>query len=101
MTIEAQASFVTEVQKLSENERKTLMAWKGTCEENNVLPFAAVARKSDINPGLVRRFVRALARKRMLQFCRMSWNDEGPRGAGYTPTPQGYAVIALAEAEAG
>lgn len=85
--------------RLSTNEHKTLMAWKGTCEEDNVFSFAVVAREAEIPSGSVRRFVRALARKGMLQFCRVSWNDEGPRGAGYMPTPQGYAHIALAEVD--
>jgi hypothetical protein len=78
----------------SENERKTLLAWAGSSEEDNVLPFAAVARRAEINPGSVRRFVRALARKGALEFCRMSWNDEGPCGAGYKPTAAGYTALA-------
>jgi predicted transcriptional regulator len=79
---------------LTDNEITALSAWRGSNEENNVLSFAAVAQRSAIPQGSVRRFVRALARKGALQFCRMSWNDEGPCGAGYMPTKAGYEAIA-------
>ncbi|QDZ10557.1 helix-turn-helix domain-containing protein [Devosia ginsengisoli] len=85
---------------LTENERKALLAWQGSCEENNVLPFATVALRAEMPKGSVRRFVRALARKGMLQFCRMSWDEEGPRGAGYMPTKAGYAALSSIEVSA-
>lgn len=68
-------------------------AWRGTCEENNVLPFRTVAEFSEVPTHLVRRVVRALARKGMVEFCQMSWNDEGPCGAGYMPTEAGYEYL--------
>lgn len=81
------------IPELSDNEAAALAAWRGTCEEDNVLSFAAVSHRTAIPQGSVRRFVRALARKGFVKFCRMSWTDEGPRGAGYMATATGYAAI--------
>lgn len=81
------------IPELSKNEAAALTAWRDTCEEDNVLSFAVVAQRSALAERKVRRFVRALARKGFVKFCRMSWNDEGPRGAGYFPTNVGYAAI--------
>lgn len=82
------------IPELSNNEATALTAWRETCEEDNVLSFAVVSHRSALPQGSVRRFVRALARKGFVRFCRMSWNDDGPRGAGYMPTAIGYAAIA-------
>lgn len=71
-----------------------LLAWRGTNEENNVFSFGVVSRESGLERSKVRRIVRYLARKGLLQFCQVSWNDEGPRGAGYMPTTAGYEEIA-------
>lgn len=80
---------------LTENERQVFKAWIGTNEEGNVLSFAAVARRVGVHQATVRRFVRAIARKGFLEFCRMSWNDDGPCGAGYMPTAAGLEALSL------
>jgi hypothetical protein len=79
--------------RLTPKEQTVLMAWAGTHEEDNVLSFAAVSHRTAVPRGSVRRFVRALARKGLVEFCRMSWSDDGPCGAGYMATMAGYEAI--------
>jgi hypothetical protein len=81
--------------RLSFTEAATLKAWDGTGEDDNVLSFDLVSECSGVARTRVRRAVRSLARKGVLEFCRCSWNDEGQMcGAGYLPTDVGRAILA-------
>lgn len=78
---------------LSDLEIECLTAWR----EGGVgcgLPFRVVPMKTSVKPAQVRRVVRALARKGMLEYARALWSEEGPCGAGYCLTQQGADRLA-------
>lgn len=79
--------------KLTANERAVLLDMYPNCgwdEEPLCLPFKAI---HGVEPILVRRTVRSLARKGLASFHKGLWTDDGePAGAGYTLTPQGRAL---------
>jgi Mn-dependent DtxR family transcriptional regulator len=80
---------------LTELEAKTLTAWKGSDPDYGYLSFDQIAHRSGVERYRVRRFVRALARKGLVQYGRGLWSDEGDmRGAGYGLTTAGAGVIA-------
>lgn len=79
--------------KLTDLEQQALFAWHGTCEENNVLSFDIIANWSRVPRPKVRRVVRSLARKGLVEIT-TGFSDEGMiMGRGYMPTPSGYAVL--------
>ena len=60
--------------------------------------FKGITKRCDVEPHLIRRVVRALARKGLAQYERSLWCDDGmPAGAGYRCTDAGFtAFTALA-----
>lgn len=79
--------------KLTEDERFALKAWADTCEENNVLAFDTIANWSGVARPKVRRVVRSLARKGLLELT-TGFGDEGQiMGRGYMPTRLGQTHI--------
>jgi len=80
--------------KLSSNEAEAMSAWIGASGDFGILSFKAVAVRCSLGPHLVRRTVRALARKGLLVFARCSWSDDGEMmGAGYEPTAEGWRYL--------
>lgn len=84
---------------LTQNEATALKAWEMSDPDFDVLPFAAIARRSKLPAHLVRRTVRSLARKGLTQFVRGCWTEDGePAGSGYGLTRVGRDVMnALSE----
>lgn len=79
---------------LSANEKQAMTAWMGCDEDYGYLSFSGVAARSSLAPNLVRRTVRALARKQMLKFGKGLWSDEGEmRGSGYGLTSAGQSYV--------
>lgn len=79
---------------ISENEATAMAAWMDLSVDFAVLNFSVVARLSGLQQSLVRRTVRALARKGMLEFVNCCWDDDGEmRGAGYQPTDRGWSYV--------
>jgi len=78
--------------KLSSNQRKCLSAWKD--QEDSGLHFAAIQKRSKLEGYLVRRTVRALARKGLTKYVNSLWTEDGDMyGAGYALTPAGRRAI--------
>lgn len=82
---------------MSPNEMKALQALAeayGDYEEFCFLSFKVIAKRSGLDPKLVRRTVRSLARKGFARYANGLWTDEGElAGAGYCCTKDGYAAI--------
>lgn len=79
---------------LSKTEAAVFRAWEGCSEDYGYLSFASVSRRSSVEPYKIRRAVRAIARKGLLQFGKGLWDDEGsPRGSGYGLTKTGRAYL--------
>lgn len=56
--------------------------------------FKGIASGCDVEPHLVRRVTRALARKGLAQYERTLWDEyDGPAGAGYRCTEAGFAWL--------
>jgi len=82
--------------RLTALQRLLLAAWVGMGEEFGCLTFNAIARRSGVDRRLVRRGIRALARKGVTEYHRGLWTDEGePAGSGYGLTPLGWAALDL------
>lgn len=80
--------------KLTGYEAKVLQAWEGTGSDFGVLSFRAIAVRAEIDLSKVRRAVRALARKGLTKYVRVSWTDEGELyGAGYDITEAGRSAL--------
>ena len=80
--------------RLTPDESLTIMAWQSTSAENNVLPFKVIAEWSGVPLYKIRRIVRSLARKGLVEIT-TGFNDEGMiMGRGYMPTTRGYIEIA-------
>lgn len=81
--------------RLSKTESAVFAAWNECDEDFGYLSFGAVAEKSGVEHHKIRRAVRAIARKGLLQFARGLTNDDGEfYGAGYGLTAQGKAYRA-------
>lgn len=79
--------------RLTQLQLETLKAW-ADCAPGDGMPFAHVSNLSSTPLHLVRRVVRALARKGMVAFHRSLWTDEGlMAGAGYVLTRDGRKVL--------
>lgn len=79
--------------KLSKLEQQALTAWRD-CQVGYGFGFRMVERHSETPSHLIRRVVRSLARKGMVEYCRSLFNeDEGTMGAGYTLTEQGSKFL--------
>jgi RIO-like serine/threonine protein kinase len=78
--------------KVSEREYKILevLANAGGREDFGYLSFAGIAKRSKLDQSIIRRTVRALARKKLAEYGRGLWSDGGePRGSGYCATSDG------------
>lgn len=78
---------------VSVRERKVLSVLANIFDphEWQALNFKGIARRCDVEPHLIRRVVRSLARKGLAQYERSLWSDDGlPAGAGYRCTQAGY-----------
>jgi hypothetical protein len=76
--------------KLVGFEAQAFNAWKECSEDFSIIGFKTVASRTGLDQRKVRRAVRGLARKGLVQFYRVSWTDEGiPCGAGYGLTKAG------------
>lgn len=82
---------------MSPNEIKALKALGeayNEYEEFCYLSFKGIARRSGLDPKIVRRTVRSLARKGFAEYGRGLWNDDGEMaGSGYCCTKAGYAAL--------
>lgn len=80
--------------ELTANQAKAMKAWEDTCEDFDVLSFDTISRRSGLPRYLVRRTVRAMARKGFTRFCFGCWTDDGtPAGSGYGLTDKGRAYM--------
>ncbi|TIM95059.1 MAG: hypothetical protein E5Y34_27665 [Mesorhizobium sp.] len=76
--------------RLTELERTAIMAWQDTQDDFDVLSFDAIADRSALPRKMVRRTVRAMARKGVTRYVRGCWTEDGePAGSGYGLTPIG------------
>jgi hypothetical protein len=84
---------------MSPNEQKALGALAeaySDYEDFCFLSFKGVAERSGLDPKLVRRTVRSLARKGFARYGKGLWTDDGElAGAGYCCTKEGVAALAL------
>lgn len=79
---------------LTKNEAMALRAWLGTDEDFDVLSFATIQHRSWLPKRLVRRTVRAMARKGVTHFVRGCWTEDGdPAGSGYGLTSSGRSLM--------
>jgi hypothetical protein len=79
---------------MSPNETKALTALAERYSEDfGYLRFATIAAESGLDPSLVRRTVRSLARKGLAEYSNGLWTDDGtPAGAGYRATKAGLHI---------
>ena len=78
---------------VSVRERKVLNVLANIFDphEWQALNFKGIAKRCDVEPHLIRRVVRSLARKGLAQYERSLWSDDGmPAGAGYRCTQAGF-----------
>ena len=77
--------------KISEREAKVLEVLAGHySSEGNCLYFKTIATMSGVEPDLVRRVTRSLARKGLAELVRGLFDDEGMvAGSGYCCTRAG------------
>lgn len=81
--------------KLTGYEAIAFEAWKECDVDYSVISFATVSRRTGLHISKVRRAVRGIARKGLVEFFKCSWTDEGePHGAGYGLTKFGAETIA-------
>jgi hypothetical protein len=82
---------------MSPNEMKVLGALAeaySDYEDFCFLSFAGIAARSDIDPKLIRRTVRSLARKGLAKYGRGLWTDDGEMaGSGYACTKEGSLAL--------
>ncbi len=77
--------------KLTYNEKVALSAWQDTPEF--ILPFRSIGDRSGLEPGLVRRTVRSLARKGCVELG-TGFDDDGYiAGRGYALTGAGLLEL--------
>ncbi len=87
--------------RVSAREQKVLVALAGAYDpyEWRAFNFKGIAGRCDVEPHLIRRVTRSLARKGFAQFERSLWCDDGmPAGAGYRCTQAGFDLISGAMA---
>ena len=64
------------------------------------VPFAPVERATGYERKIVRRYIRALARKGLAEYHRALCNEDGEFcGAGYCITKEGQAILEKASAQ--
>lgn len=83
---------------VSARERKVLVVLAGgyAPQEWRAFNFRGIEKGCDVEPWLIRRVSRSLARKGLAQYERTLWDDcEGtPAGAGYRCTQAGFDWLA-------
>lgn len=79
---------------LTEREKQCFSAWSNTEEEYDVLSFKQIAASSGLDPSVIRRHVRALARKGYTVFARGCMTEDGEvAGSGYALTKMGREAM--------
>lgn len=79
---------------LSKLEASVFRAWEGVDADFGYLSFKAVSEDSGVELHRIRRAVRSIARKGLLQFSKGLWTDEGQLcGAGYGLTEAGKKYL--------
>ena len=76
--------------RASVSERKVPVALSGAYDpcEWRAFNFKGIAGRCDVEPHLIRRVTRSLARKGFAKFEQSLWFDDGvPAGAGYSVAP--------------
>jgi len=82
---------------LTAMERETLKAWR-ECSVGYGFGFSTAANLCATPRDNIRRAVRSLARKGMLEYSRtLFWEDEAKMGSGYTLTDLGAEAIRVME----
>jgi len=90
----AEPALPSRLPALSDLERQILSGWEHCHWDMAIMSFAGVAHRSGVEQKRVRRIVRALTRKDVLQYCQTSWTEDGQTGgAGYQPTKIGWQLI--------
>jgi DNA-binding MarR family transcriptional regulator len=88
---------------MSPNEIKALGALAeahSDYEDFCFLSFKGIANRSGLEPRLVRRTVRSLARKGFAKYASGLYNDNGEMaGAGYCCTKEGLAALEITSKE--
>ena len=80
--------------KLSDRERQALSAWRNTYTDYDYLSFNTIAKNSGLDRNVVRRTVRAMARKGVTEFGSGLSNDDGEfAGSGYGLTHAGRVLM--------
>jgi hypothetical protein len=83
---------------LSERERAALVVLDGAaddCDDFCYLHFKTIATRSGLDQKVIRRTVRALARKGFAEYGKGLWTDDGePAGSGYCCTEAGRDFLA-------
>lgn len=81
--------------RLSEREKQALRVLAGAYHsEANCLYLSTIARLSEVEPKLIRRVVRSLARKGMAELVRGLFDDDGRiAGSGYCCTRAGREAM--------
>ncbi|RYE28353.1 MAG: hypothetical protein EOP23_23425 [Hyphomicrobiales bacterium] len=79
---------------VSARERKVLVVLAGGFDPHEwfAFNFKGIAKRCDVEPSMIRRVVRALARKGLAQYERSLWfeDESRPAGAGYRCTQAGF-----------
>lgn len=80
--------------KLTELDKQALSAFADTEDDFGYLSFRAIAERSGMEQGHVRRQVRRLARLGLTQFKSGLFTEDGaPYGSGYAITTEGRAAL--------
>lgn len=84
------------VPAVSARERKVLAVLAEGFDpfEWRAFNFKGIEKSCDVEPYLIRRVTRSLARKGLAQYERTLWDEDyGPAGAGYRCTEAGFALL--------
>lgn len=101
MTAPSRSQPICVTPKLSERERAVLevLVDAGGPDDFGYLSFANIAKRGKLDPSIIRRAVRALARKGMAQYEKGLCTDGGEfAGSGYCAT---QAAITALQPKAG
>ena len=80
--------------KLSDRHLKILVAMADQDWDYRFMSFDSISAESEVDRGHIRRDVRHLARKGLVEFARGLSNEDGElRGSGYGITRAGLEII--------